>query len=588
VPEDRRDEFYLFDLRHGRVDSYSLWKDRIQKARRLARGEFTYTTPDRLSHTDEPAVMNLAEVMPRDVARLVSETTPTVRAYPHNDSTSAQDAAYVREVIADTHWEMNRGELLVPQWTMDMVIAGAAFAVTWVDDALDYPHFTRVDPLFCYPDVTNGMMQDLLVVQTIKLRVADKMWPELDLLARFSKGRDAYKDDVEVWDYYSTDYVQKRVSLLDRGGKAVRGENFEVQYWEPDIGCPPAVMAQFPSHDGGFRGMLDQIGGVLQAKDRAVKYMLEYTHQEVFAPFEAKGIVNVNDPPGPTTVYQHDPTVEDSRIGRVQPAGAAPQLFALLQLVDDDMRGSLAYPSSRQGEVPQSIASGSFVAATQGQLSSLARSIQGLLADLRKELTHVTFKLDEKFLDRPKPLIRSIQRKSTYRPSTDIAGRYHVQVVYGAGAGLDRPNADVRVLQYKGAGLISDETAREQIDFLKDASGERDKISQETTARAIEQRFLADPSTPIDALIELHLAQAEGASFTDALKRARAIIQRQQQQAAAQTAEGLLSTRGAPVEPGAEAAGLAAGGIPGALPRQEELLELEQQLTPLEQIFVRN
>jgi len=586
----RQYEAYLSDIRNGRIDTMDAWKGRIESARRLANGEFTSEQPGQTATTGHPYVMNLAEAMPRDVSRLVSESIPAVRAFPHAEGNTARVQAHVRETIGETYIEVNHGHLLRPQWGMDLIVAGAAFGVAWTDGSSEYPRYTRVDPIFCYPDMVNGILQNLLVVQRMKLRVAAQLWPDAGLLEKAGRVKGAASDEVEVWDFYDNEGREciKAVSVLDKGSQPTgEGGVAIVERYEPKTNRPPAAMAQLPSHDGGFRGMLDQIGGSLEAKNRAVKYMIEYAHQQVFAPFEAKGIINPDDEPGPNTIYQHDPNVADSRMGRLEPAGAAPQLFALLQLLDAEQRGALAYPSARQGEVDVSIGSGSFLNASQGQLSTLVRAVQSLTAEMERELITVCFQLDEQFKNFEKPLIRAVGKKATYVPKKDIAGRYMVQVIHGAGAGVDRGAADVRVLQYKGAGLISDSTAREQIDFLRNTvSSEGDTIEQESTAKAILQRFLADPSTDMATLVDIYLAQADGDSFVEALRKIRERMEAEKQkaeQAAQEQAGGMLNTMSQPVEPGMEQQAMQAGGIPSQLPQ-----ELDFAPPPLEQVIVRN
>lgn len=45
----------------------------------------------------------------------------------------------------------------------------------------------------------------------------------------------------------------------------------------------------------------------------------------IYPSYEARGIINFNDPPGPDTVYIHDTTVKDTFFRRVEPS---PELYA--------------------------------------------------------------------------------------------------------------------------------------------------------------------------------------------------------------------------------------------------------------------
>lgn len=581
---------YLIAQRQFLGDRFYSWKDRIAKADKLLRGEYLTSYPGELQKVDFPVVMNIADAMNKDVSRLVSEIEAVVRSAPVDDDEPATTKAHIREAVADTYWEVNRGSLYTPQWSQDLTVSGAAFAVAWVDDTSQYPTFIRVDPRYCYPDIHNDIMQDLLVVTKMKVRVVDRMYPDLGIVEMWSKfadkdGNPELDDEVEIWDYYSQDRCVKAASLMRGQDTPMEEGVFILKDTRVDIGCPPAAMCKLPTHDGAFRGMLDQSEGSLWAKNKAAALMVEYTESQVYAPFEAKNVINAGDPPGPQTVYQHDPTAQESFMRRVAPAGTSPQLFALLQYLDGEQRGQLAYPAARQGEVSQSIASAAFVESTQGQLSSVVREQQRLLADLRRTITNICFKLDEKYKDEQKPLIRAVNGKQNYKPSAVLQKQYDVKVIHGPAAGIGVLNADVRLLQYKGAGVVSDDTLRSHIpDIVNDPVGESDRIDRETTAKALQQRFLSDPMIPFETIADVLMLQEE-----KGLPLVQAVMAIRKQQmaaapAAAPAAPGQLPGPAAPAETSAAEQALALE--KGETPAGPEQLEVEFAPPPMEQIFV--
>jgi hypothetical protein len=170
------------------------------------------------------------------------------------------------------------------------------------------------------------------------------------------------------------------------------------------------------------------------------------------------------------------------------------------------------------------------VASTQGQLTSTVRDIQRLLGAAREDLNTISFKLDEVHLDQEKPLLRPVGRKITYTPKKDIGSFYANKVIYGAGAGLDRLNADVRILQFKGAGMLSAESAGEQIDFISDPVGEQEKVQREAVESAALQKFLQD--APVDQVMSVYLDMNDGDDFPTAVKKTLAEAQAAQQAAA--------------------------------------------------------
>jgi hypothetical protein len=563
---NRIDEEYVWNHRNSSVDRLSDWKDRIEDTDRLLRGDYITTMIDNKAVTAKPMVMNLGDTMARDVARLVSEVQPAARVNPMGEKQSDKDDALVRASAADTIWEENEAELQNARWTMDLIVAGAAFSVTWADpEQSDYALIDRVDPRFCYPTIHNGRLIDLLVIQTMNRRQAEHVYgiefPQLD-------GGRKWDNTVELWDYYSADECVNAVAGMVGGKPLVQGVSI-VNRWNPDMGLIPAAMAQLPSPDGAFRGVLDQLGPSLEAKNRIAALLVEYTEQQVYAPFEAKGILNSDDLPGPQTVYQHDPNDPNSKIGRVPPAGSSPQIFALMQQLDHEQRGGINYPDSRQGDVRQSIASAAFVDSTQGGLTSMVTEAQTLLAAMRARLTQRAFRLEKKYLDMRKPLCRPVGKKTMYRPSTDIGEYDKVRIVYGAGAGIGKANADVRVLQHLGAQLISKETARDQIDYLSDPSSEEDKIEREQSRSAVMQKFLADPNTPLDVVIDVHVAQEQGMTLSEAIASVQAKVQKIAEQQRAQEAAAQAPAGGEQVPAAEEQLAMEKGqtqGAPGAQP----------------------
>ena len=173
----REFEQAIMDYRNQRWDSYQDWKTRVEALDAILRGEYITRYADETSTQDYPFVQNTAQVAMLDMAKLASESPPAVRAEPLTDSDDAARAARVREVICDTHWFHSKGEVLTPYWIMDMAGAGGAFAVIIPGD--QYPRIVRVDPRHAYPDVQNGILQDLLILTRMHVRQAQRLYPDL-------------------------------------------------------------------------------------------------------------------------------------------------------------------------------------------------------------------------------------------------------------------------------------------------------------------------------------------------------------------------------------------------------------------------
>lgn len=521
----------LYDWRNFRIQSTQNWKSRLKVVDTLYRGEWKEVFPDESIMNENPHVMNMVQVGLDDIAKLVSEAVPSVRCIASKDTQDGEKETVVRNSIADTYWEVNDGETLIPRLAMDIAGAGMAIAVGYIDGESEYPCIHRVDPRFAYPDVVNGKLLNLLVVEEMNIRTASALFPQLGL----DSDPTITNQKVELLHYYSKDECVQAV--LSNPGATSGARTDIVKRWYP--GQLTVAFVQLDSFDGQFRGMFDQITGSLQTKNRIVKQLLDYTDQLVYAPIEEQGVLNpeVLDTLGPSTVIRLDPSNVNAKVGRMNPAGSSPEIFSILEYLDKEQRGSASYPSARQGEVSQSIASASFVASTQGQLTSTVRNLQRLLASLRQQLNSILFKLDEDFLNKDKALYSPIGTKKTYKPKTAIGGNYKNMVLYGAGAGLDRLNADVRILQLLGAKVISLEDAREQIDFIKNPDAVGARVDLEGTQSALMQKFLSE--APIDSLSKMTILQSQGMTLAQAIT--------------VMAAEAAQTPQPAPIAPGGEA-----------------------------------
>ena len=514
LADTRINEDMLAEVRSHRTHRFSEWKKRIDDVDALYRGDWEKVFPDENVEVDLPNVMNLVQTAMDDMAKLISEAQPSVRCFPNSDRDADQENAYLREGIAETYGVVNNWEVMRARLGMDLAGAGAAFVVVLEDPESLYPCYHRIDPRMAYPDTHNGVLQDLLVHQSMKVRQAARLFPQLQLTARYREPDIA--DSAEVIEYYN-DMEAVQAVIMTKSGKPIPGGTEIVKRWKHGLHKVPVAFVQLDSFDGDFRGMFDQVAGSLKVKNRIFQLMLDYTDQLVYAPPVSKGLLNPDEELGPNAHFRLDPNVPDAGITRLAPAGSSPDVWRLLEYLDREQRGALTYPATRQGEISQSIASASFVNSTMGALTSTVRNIQRLLAVLQEQVIEIAFCVDAKRLDFEKPLSRPVGKRKVYTPSRAIGERYENQVIYGAGAGLDRLNADVRILQHLGAGLISRETAREHIDYLPQDGEENDRVEHEMARSALAQKFLTEAPWNLVAEVVKKM-EDEGAPLSKAIK----------------------------------------------------------------------
>lgn len=547
--DTRITEQYLIDQRGIRQDTHAARMERYATIDAIARGDWSVVFPDESTRAGKPTVMNQVQVELDDIARLVSETQPSLRIPPRGDSKTAETAAAVKEAIATGYWSYNRAERLVPLTAMDLAGCGMSVWLCYTRGGFDYPAVMRLDPRTCYPTILNGELTDLVTILKLKGR-------QLKALRDIEIGKP--NDDVEIIGFWDNEIsAELAYSPTNKAGEWIEPP---VQH---NLEMIPVAWAQLDTFDGSIRGMFDQIGGIINIKNRIANLILDNADQMVYAPTVDWEIENIGEfGPG---AHLHK-NVAEATLERLEPASVSPQLFGLLQWLEGEARAGGGYPATRQGEVPQSIASASFVTSTMGQLTSTVRNIQRLISMQREQANRIMFAIDERKLDNDKPLCRTVGGKKSYTPSKEIKGDYENQVVYGAGAGLDKANQYVLALQLKGAGLVSDETIMGELSEVTDPIGERDRIVREQMESALLQKFAAE--APLDMTMKAVALMGEGKSL---LEVATALIPQAEQQAAqAQAAASGQAPQGplSPQDVQAQATSLEKGGVPGQAPAQ--------------------
>ena len=603
----RVDATYLLDQRERvNAESFTDWKDRLSSVMDLAVGKLlakrgttpkggvgmitpTMTSPPGLD--DTLVVENLIKNAMLDTASLATDAQATITAVQRGSTADAKKERVLKEAIAHTVLWAGRFDRIRTSLYLDLIKSGVMAVATYYTDE-PYAQFARLDPLGCYPTVRNGKIIDMLYVEKVKLRDLEFEYPE----AITDVPLDKVDKEVERIDYYNDEEVVKAL-VFTQDGKVPRDGHSRVvivDRWVHNLGRVPVAFESLDTIDGAFRGLMDQASGPFLAKNAITTYLLEYIEDMVHAPLEEKNIIGgaEDQQPGPNTIYHHDPNAQESFLRRVPPAAPAGAVFGLTQFLDRSISGEVNQPPSRQGDVKQSIATGSFVDKTQGRLTSVVRNLQDLMGYLMEDLVTLLYKIEKSELNFEKPLWQPVGRKYTYTPETDLGDFIYVRVEHGAAAGLDRSQADIRILEHLGAKLLDKGTARSQIDYLRDDIDLQNRIDAEAVAEARMQRFAADPRMDISTLIKFELAIADGKSSIEALKAALPEVQASEQ-AAKDAANPQAAGQGGPPPGADEMAGAAAaqGGQPqmppGQAPAQGDMLPLDFARPPLQQQVVR-
>ncbi|MGH7273250.1 MAG: hypothetical protein ACREIQ_02160, partial [Nitrospiria bacterium] len=405
--KSRIDEEYIVQQYESATqsDTFRSWKNRLAEFKRVYRGDWTTKYADGTSKNIAPQIENMAHAAVHDIAGLASEARSSVIHVPDTEDDKGYKKAKIRDSAAETIWIKNNARRLERRTYMDMLGSGIAILACSYNSKSDYPTVTRLDPEFCYPDVHNGMIQDLVYLERAKLRDLQYRFPDFKGMA------DPYdQKEAELCELYTEKEVVRAVIQIQKGRGTAKGSPSAqiVERWEHKLSRVPVAFVQLDTLDGAFRGMFDQLEQPLISRNTIIQYMMDYIESMVHAPFEERGVLNAEDMPGMDTIYHHDTTEDNTFMRRVPPAAPAGAVFGISQMLQESAQGEAVQPPARQGQVQQSQASGTFVNSTQGRLTTVVEELQDLMADLRKQATYILFEIDEEWLDMKKLLTHPV------------------------------------------------------------------------------------------------------------------------------------------------------------------------------------
>lgn len=510
--EGRITEDYIVSQVNGfrQQKSHTDHKREISDFDKAYGGDLTSLFPDETSLPNVPLVENRLKNATHDIARLSAEARGVPIFMKEKEGKEGAKKSALRGVIAQTLWEKMAGRRKERKLYMDAIAAGYMALAVFYNEKSDYPQALRLNPRNCYPDFRNGQLQTMLHVETLKEREAAFLFPEFGLDSSASNAK-----RMTLVTLYTDEEVVVALCNETASGKSKNAR--VISRWEHELGCVPVAFETLDTADDSYHGVLYQLMGPLMARNKSARLILDYLESMAHAPFEAKNIMNADEEPGAETIYEHDPNADESFMRRVQPASQSGMVSYFMQYLDQQEQAEAIQPPSRVGQVRQSIASGTFVESTQGTLSSLVLELQDMMSSLRYQVNCLAFAVDSKHLNKEKPLIRAVGSKHMYTPKTDMGDFYYHKVEYGAGAGVSRAEAANRVQLDMGAGLISKETARSQVDYIDDVTVEQDRIDRENLANVFFQRFSTDPNTKMSLIARSIVEMGKGKTLLETM-----------------------------------------------------------------------
>lgn len=454
---------------------------------------------------------------------------------------------------------------LLAAWWGDYAMGGSAIGMTWTDfsvpEADRNPYFSRVDPRHAYLLKNQlGEITELLVARKRSLEDLRRELPEMQG-AKLPPGLD---EEVEEWFWYTPDKLLHAVADAKKRGPGEKRQGVILAETENTLGRVPAVELVRPSTDGERRGVFDQSLHILRTMHRLMLLTIHSSEEEVFPPIFEYDVQNPEDFGPSGTLHGRSPEARIERLG----GKSHFDVKDLIARLTEEANRSGAFPQQLSGEPGASIVSARGIKASMGQIDArLAVAHKGFEWFL-EHLSGLLLQFDETYCDGEKTIYGDTTERrdpEKFLPSRDIKGAYEVAVSYGLGAGSDPSNREMRLAMHLSQGLLSQESAREQLDFVQDGPREGVRIARETAVQALLAGIYTQASqgqvAPAAKLLEL--LNREDASLGEITQDMVAFIINPEQ---AQT--GPPGMPGAPGQGGAEAVAagaesMARGGIPG-------------------------
>lgn len=560
------------------VDKHRSHKDRLATVTNVVTGNWYVEWPDLSQTAEAPSIANTVELGVQHWMAVGGAVLPSIKCPidASADRRTAKPAGRKRERrIRELLEQSNMSELMSLAWG-DYSGAGNAILGAWVnfdekDKAKRNPYVLRFDPRHCYPiKDSKGNISELHVARKISKGELAAEWPEL--VNVFDSSRE---EDVEEWFWYSKDKIKHMLVDVGRDGRK-KNRNVVLVDEEWKMGFVPAHEVMLPSFDGQRRGVFDQAIHILRTMHRLMLLTIYSTEQHSFPTTISFDAINPEDfGPGANIRLR-------SAEGKVDVAGPSAHFDVkdLIARLGEEASKAAVYPQQLTGDPGASIVSARGIGASMGAL------------DARLAVAHRQFEIgvgkvagyllafDEVFCDADKQITGGLEDKGKsedYRPSTHVAGNWVALATYGIGAGSDPANIEVRINMHLANGILSRETAREQLPFLPDPQGEEIKVFRQALHDSFIQGILAQAQQgdPTMAAKALELMKSDTVDIDDVVAELVEALVNPEPEAAPAGDPGLEALQGAE--------SLARGGIPGSAEQAPEAAGMG--LPPMGQIL---
>lgn len=476
--------------------SYGTRDSRAAVMRAVRRNDFQSIHPDGFNQDyPGPIIANRIDTMARD---FVASATllPSFNCVPASTlSDREKKFAATRTKIANSYIEYSRLQAQMPDAIDTYNCYGMLAFEVEADLDEKRPRIKVIDGSAVYAAWNNKLETvEAAVVSWYSEFQLQAMFPGYLESMRATKGTAfCNRTRVRVIRYQSK--TETIVYLPDDG--------YEVLLRYPNAcGCTIVAIPR-PSGNGDFHGVpkgaYDDLVIPLLAENDLRLLALEGTYKAVQAPIAVP--TDVTDVPyGPDAII---PTNNPQGVQRLR-LDLPPAAFQTADIIDRDIQAGGMSPGSRSGSVNASVITGRGIDALgEGYSAQIALAQTRLVLGL-KMAVEKCFEMDEKYWPNLEKEIRGQESNTAYRityvPSKDIKGDHSVAVDYGFLLGLDANRALVFILQAQAAGLISMNTASQNLPIKLNLAEETSKIQLEQLRNSLIQSF-AGLSTALPQLV---------------------------------------------------------------------------------------
>lgn len=496
-----------WDRRDWLIHKFHSHKTRVNTVTTIANGDWMVQWPD-LSQTPEaPTVANLIEMGVNHWTAIGGAILPSVRVPVHvtQDRTQGKRGARKRERRLRELWQTSNVTETAAQLWGDYALAGSAVLGAWVnfsetDTSKRNPFLVRYDPRHTYllkDDL--GNVVELLVARKMDKIELKAMLPD-ELARRF---KDTGPDEVEEWFWFEKDRFFYAIADVSKDGRK-QGNMLVLVDEENPLGFVPVWEAVRPSADGERRGVFDQTVHILKTMHKLMVLTIASTEEHSFPTILEYDTQNPGQF-GPGAII-HGRSAE-ARLERIAPGSHFDVKDLVGRLADQAMQQAV-FPQQLSGEPGGSIVSKAGINASMGALDARLALAHKQMETLFGKASGFLLAMDQTFCKGTKQILgdfRDNREAESWDPERDIAGAWAARCTYGIGAGSDPANIEVRLSMHLANGLISKETAREQLPFLDDPDKEpimqlREHMQEALTMGIIAQAGQGDPTAAAKAL----------------------------------------------------------------------------------------